>query len=169
MKKDYRKNSQGSYITNFFEERLNNFLTSINFSGDIGKQEIIVIDKKTTFKIRRPDFICYKYGFVIELDSNEDWPDKYDAFEDYKKLDLVCFSIKYYQIDDPDSLNRFMSDIKIYIEQSKLDVNRQKKYGKRRARLSRARKKFRLTNIDIIGTSKPLLKKFGGFRNQFRN
>lgn len=159
-------------------------LLNTGFSGEISHQEVLPIStarvrKLPYFKehqnsfssqftgskniLRIPDFLCIKYGFVIEVDglshlgfAHRRQKDETRELE-YKAMGLDIFVIENDDIYDPEKLSCFIKKVILYIKEKESRPDFEKDYQKRRTAISRARKSLRK---DIALRQKLLLGKY---------
>jgi hypothetical protein len=191
------------------QERRIKALDQSGFSGELAHQEILVIPlrkarrspeikrallelpeqyKSARFVLRRPDFLCFKYGFVVEVDGSAHWRVSKRMLKDqtrhaeYKALGLDTFVIEHDWIFDPPRLRQFVDSIVRHIASQDSKPTFQKEYQLRRTTISRARKAF----VESCGHSakigyftrknpkqlhypglKPATSQYGGYRYPF--
>lgn len=111
------------------------------------------------FTIRRPDLLCIKYGFVVEVDGGvHDGSDsrvRRDNTRDaeYALLGLQVFVIANRQVYNPAAKNLVINEILTFIEQEAARPDFKQRYQRRRTAISRARKEYVAANSSLdIGT-----------------
>lgn len=162
---------------NTIKTRIHRDLSNSGFVGHIAHQEFLVVplsrakkDKVAwkyikqsidqipsraiahKFIVRRPDFLCVKYGFAIEVDGLSHLNFKSSLIKDesreaeYKTLGISLFTISNDQVYNSVELRYFINSICQFISDQINDPEFNKKYQLRRAVISRARKAY--LNLD---------------------
>lgn len=166
---EYQKRQSTTAAENVFKSALITALDQTNFRGEISHQETLVIPMRKAkrqpaiknallnlpaqfqdakFVLRRPDFLCCKYGFVIEVDGSAHWQisNRIDRDQtrhaEYKALGLDTFVIEHDWIFDPSRLNMFIDSIVRHIANQESDPSFKQEYQTRRTTVSRARSAF---------------------------
>lgn len=100
------------------------------------------------FLLFRPDFLCVKYGFAIEVDGDvhHNNPNRFDRDElkdyAYYALGIKCFRVANDQLYNTHRFN-FVSDVLNWCAFVDNDSAQKRKYAQRRINISKSRAKYR--------------------------
>lgn len=154
---------------NTLKSPLINRLQYENISCSVSHQEYIVIKTSTLkkflkkigkislmpsnyrerkFILKRPDFLCQKYGFAIEVDGNVHDNNSSKISKDelrdyiYSAINIQLFRIENDQVHNPRARQRFIEDIIRWISKVEASGRTNQNYASLRKQLCIARKQF---------------------------